>query len=277
MGGAIVTSLLRAGRAPLVFDVAPAAVATLVDQGAAGASSLEDLARRADLVGVCVANDAQVRSVVEGLLEHLAPGSVVSLHSTVLPETATWAAAAAGERGVGFVEAPVTGGPAAAAEGRLTFLLGGHDAHVAALGPLLDACADRRVRVDEVGQANLLKLCINLQTYVTHVAVNEAASLATQLGLPLEALKTAMEGNGQLGELTRNYLVLHELPQEVLDDPATLALREPLMAVIAKDLQLIRQVAAGIGKPVPGAELAARQLGDTYLLPDWQAEGVAHE
>ncbi len=273
MGGALVQGLLRAGHTPLVFDLDAPAVETAVGAGALAVDSLDELARRCDVVGIVVTNDAQVRAVLDGgLLEHLRPGSVVVLHSTVLPDTVRAAAAAAGEHGVGFVEAPVTGGAVAAAEGRLTFLLAGSEDDLAAIEPILDACAGRRIVVEDFGDANQLKLCINLQTYVTHRAAHEAASLATALGLPLDALKSAMEGNGQLGELTRNYLILHELPAELLENPAGLERRERDMAVIGKDLRHMAEVAAAAGVEIPGAAVAAATMRNTYFMPDEGAQ-----
>jgi 3-hydroxyisobutyrate dehydrogenase len=267
MGGSIVQALIRAGHKPIVFDIDASKVTQAVERGAIAANELADVADGADIVGLCVANDAQIRTVMEGLLPGLAEGTVVSLHSTLLPETVLWAAEAAEAKGVGIVEAPVTGGAVAAAEGRLTFLLSGDDADLATLEPLLAACAGLRVAAGPLGKANLLKLCINLQTYVTHLAVDEAASLASALDVPLEGLKTAMEANGQLGELTRSYLVLHELPDDVLADPATVAMREPQMAIIAKDISLLHAVAAQVGRDLPAVRLASERIDDTYKMP----------
>jgi 3-hydroxyisobutyrate dehydrogenase len=267
MGGSLVHALTDAGHKPIVFDLDASKVAKAVDRGAVAASGLRDVAERSDIVGVCVATDVQTRTVMEGLLLGLADGLVVSLHGTLLPETVLWAAQAAAAKGVGVVEAPVTGGPAAAVEGRLTFLLSGDDAHLAAIEPLLAVCAGLRVAAGPLGKANLLKLCINLQTYVTHLAAHEAASLATALGVPLDGLKAAMEANGQLGELTRNYLVLHDLPEDVLTDPGTVALRESYMGIIAKDIALMQAVAAEVDHDVPAIHLAGELLNDTYRMP----------
>lgn len=268
MGGALVDSLIAAGHHPVVFDIDQARIEDACGRGALAGTSLVDVGQRSNIVGVCVATDDQVDEVFEnGLLEGLAPGSLVSLHSTVLPETVTRAAEAARARGVGFVEAPVAGGEDAAREGRVTFMLGGDDAEVDALEPLLAACAGLQVRAGELGKANLLKLCVNLQAYVTLLAVHEAAGLATALDLPLEALKEAMDGNGQLSEMARNYLVMHELPEEMLDDPAVIAIRDPRVAIIAKDLRLMAEIGERIGRELPAATLAAERLDDTYFMP----------
>ena len=268
MGGSMVQALSTAGHTPVVFDLDTAKVAEAVDLGAVAAATLGEVASQCDIVGVCVATDAQVRSVLEGeLLDGLRPGAVITLHSTVLPETVTWAADTAASREVGFVEAPVTGGPAAAAEGRLTFLLSGAAEDIAAADVLFEACATARVDAGPVGKANLLKLCVNLQTFVTHLAIAEAASLARTFDVSLAGLKAAMDANGQLGELSAGYFSLQELPDELLDDPGLVAMREPLVAVIAKDIGHMQSMAASVGAEVPAVDVAAGQLTETYRMP----------
>jgi 3-hydroxyisobutyrate dehydrogenase len=97
------------------------------------------------------------------------------------PETISWASEEAAKYGVRVVEACPTGGYFAAAEGRTTFLLGGDPEDIATLGPILSACGETLVRAGPLGNANLLKLCLNLQTYVAHLGVAEAVRLAKEL------------------------------------------------------------------------------------------------
>lgn len=268
MGGALVTALAAAGRSPLVFDLDADKVAAAVASGAVAAADAADVGARSDIVGICVANDHQVRSVLaSGLLESLRPGAVISLHSTLLPETVRWVAEVAAPFRIGVVEAPVTGGPAAAAEGRVTFLLAGEPEHVGAIEPLVAACGLARVDAGPFGSANLLKLCVNLQTYVTHLAIAEAASLARSVGVPIEKLEAAMSANGQLGEMSASYIVLQEFSEEVLDDPGIIAIREPLVAIIRKDIELMRSVATDADAEVPAIGLASERLVETYRMP----------
>ena len=120
-------------------DIDPLAVRQVAELGAKGAGSLADVARASDVVGVCVPADAHVRSVLDGpdgLFAHLSPGAVVAVHTTVLPETIEWASASGVACGVTIVEACLTGGPTAAAEGRTTFLLGGDPDDLAAIDPI---------------------------------------------------------------------------------------------------------------------------------------------
>ena len=142
----------------------------------------------------------------------------MAIHSTVLPETVTWAAAEAAPHGVRIVEACLTGGHVAAAEGRTTFLLGGDPDDIAALEPVLSACGETLVQAGPLGNANLLKLCLNLQTYVSHLGVAEAVRLAKDLDLPVEGLKEAMRANGQLGRMGEMFFGLHELPDSIIED-----------------------------------------------------------
>jgi 3-hydroxyisobutyrate dehydrogenase len=164
------------------------------------------------------------------------------------------------------VEAAVTGGAAMAAEGRSTFLLGGAAEDLVALEPILAACGDVRIHAGPLGQASRLKLCINLQTYATFMGVSEAATLAQHFDLPLDALRTAMAANGQLGDMTRSYMTLFDFTEEALADPATRRFLEGYANIIEKDLDLITRLAAEAGVPVPTAELAGRVARRVYRL-----------
>jgi 3-hydroxyisobutyrate dehydrogenase len=269
MGAALVQTMLRAGLAVVVFDLNPDAVTRLVEQGAQSAGSLADLAGRCPVVGVCVPADAHVRAVLDGpdgLLAHLPAGATVAVHSTVLPETVTWAADAARPHGVAVVEAAVTGGVAMANEGRSTFLLGGDEADFAPLEPVLDACGEVRIHAGELGQASRLKLCINLQSYVTFTGVYEAGMLARRAGLDLDALKTAMEANGQLGLMTRNYMMLLDFRPEDVEREGTRRFLQGYVDIADKDLDLIARLGDEAGFPVPTAELVRGLMPRIYRL-----------
>jgi 3-hydroxyisobutyrate dehydrogenase len=271
IGRPLVESMLRAGLAPTVFDLDAEPLQAVVGQGATGATSVAEVARSSDVVGICVPADAHVRAVLggpEGLLANLGAGAVVAIHSTVLPETVVWAAAEAAPHGVRIVEACLTGGHVAAAEGRTTFLLGGDPADIAALAPILSACGETLVQAGALGNANLLKLCLNLQTYVSHLGVAEAVRLAKDLDLPVEGLKEAMRANGQLGRMGEMFFGLHELPDSIIEDRNILPMRRTSGAIIQKDLELMRLVGERHGVDLPGRDLAEAQFFRTYLLPD---------
>ena len=269
IGRPMAESLLRAGVPVVVNDLDPAVVEQVVALGASSAATAAELATKTRIVGVCVPADHHVRAVLtgpDGLLARLAPGSVVAIHSTVLPETVIWAHAEAAPHGVAVVEAAVTGGAAAAAVGKSTFLLGGNPADLEKLSPLLDACGDVRVFAGELGQASRLKLCVNLQSYATFMGVFEAATLATRLGLSLDALRTAMRANGQLGPMVESYLTLHDFSAEDVASPGLQSMLSGYAAIIEKDLDLILRLAADAGVPVPAAEAARTVARRVYFL-----------
>lgn len=271
IGGPMVTNLLAAGVPVVVNDLDEAVVAGAVAAGAVSAPTLPGLADAVRVVAVCVPADAHVRAVLDGpdgLLAHLAAGSTVAVLSTVLPETVLWAAEAAADRGVGVVEAAVTGGFMAAAEGRSTFLLGGDPATFGPLEPLLAACGDVRIHAGGLGSASRLKLCVNLQTYATFLGVSEAATLAKSLGLELDALMAAMQANGQLNEFVANYLILHQLPAADLADPAMQQTLAGYAAIIEKDLDLIGRLADSVGVDVAVARTAAAEARRVYFLEE---------
>jgi 3-hydroxyisobutyrate dehydrogenase-like beta-hydroxyacid dehydrogenase len=166
------------------------------------------------------------------------------------------------------VEACLTGGHVAAAEGRTTFLLGGDPADIAALDPVLSACGEIFVQAGPLGNGNLLKLCLNLQTYVSHLGVAEAIRLAKRLDLPVQGLKEAMRANGQLGLMGESFFGLHELPDSIIEDRNILPMRRTSGAIIVKDLELMRLVGKQHGVDLPGRDLAEAQFHRTYLLPD---------
>ena len=270
IGRPLVESMLREGLRPTVFDLDPEPLAAVVARGAVGAGSVAEVAHASDLVGVCVPADAHVRAVLDGpggLLANLSEGAVVAVHSTVLPETVTWAAAQAAPRGVRIVEACLTGGHVAAAEGRTTFLLGGDPEDIAALEPVLSACGETLVEAGPLGNANLLKLCLNLQTYVAHLGVAEAVRLAKDLDLPVDGLKEAMRANGQLGRMGEMFFGLQELPDSIIEDGEILPMRRTSGAIIQKDLELMRLVGEREHLDLPGRDLAEAEFFRTYRLP----------
>lgn len=268
IGRPLVESLLRAGVPTVVNDVNPTVVDELVVLGAVPAPALADLATHARLVSICVPADEHVRAVLDGpdgVLAHLAPGSTVAIHSTVMPDTIFWAADAAEARGIRLVEAALTGGPTAAAEGRSTMLLGGADADLAALAPLLSVCTETTVHTGPLGTANKVKLCLNLQTYVAIAGAGEAARLATTLGVGLESLTEAMRANGQLSPSIEGYLTLHHLSDD--DRRAVAALLGGHVAIIEKDLRLMAELAATVDQDIPFADLTAAQIPTTFFQP----------
>lgn len=112
-----------------VFDVRVEAMAPFVEGGATAAASVSDVAE-ADIISITVFDDAQVSSVItadNGLATHAKPGTIVAIHSTIADTTAVDLAEKLKPQGIHIVDAPVSGGAAAAAKGELAVMVGADD------------------------------------------------------------------------------------------------------------------------------------------------------
>lgn len=189
IGGPMAGRLAKWPGGLTVFDLTPDAVAKVVDQGARAASSLSELAASSYIIGICVRDDAQVRTVVTGLLEGAAPGTIVTVHSTISPETAVDLAAVCAERGVTLLDAPISGGAPGAEQGRLAVMVGGpRDAYVRLKEPFA-LTSDMLVHAgDNVGAGTKMKLARNLLHFISFAATAEASRLAQAAGIDIAKL-----------------------------------------------------------------------------------------
>ncbi len=267
-GAPIAAHLVPAGFETTVFDLAPAAMTELVAGGAAAARSPREVAERADVVGICVPADEHVRAVVlgdDGLLAGAAPGTVLAIHSTILPATAVALAEAAAARGVAVLDACVTGGAARARARQLTFLVGGDAAALERARPFLQVAAEKILHAGPVGSGAKLKLCLNLITYLQWAAAYESFALARAVGLPQEILEEAGRSNGQLTPLMAAFLATHKAPEEARRSEAMQTALRGYMQLAEKDLACALQLAreAGVSLPVGGlvSQLMARLYG----------------
>jgi 3-hydroxyisobutyrate dehydrogenase len=271
IGKPMAARLAPAGFETTVFDLDPAPVRELVEAGAKAAASARELAAASDVVGVCVPEDAHVRAVIlgeDGLLAGAAPGLVIPIHSTILPATAIELAAACSERGVKLLDACVTGGAARAAQGTLTYLVGGDAEALARIDPYLMASAQKVIHAGELGNGCKLKLCINLITYTQWQAAYEAAALAKAVGLPQEILEEAGKSNGQITDLMIQYLALHKAPEEARRSEGFQALVRGHMQVAEKDLAWVLKLAREAEVALPGAGLLSQSMARIYGVED---------
>ncbi len=264
----IAANLVPAGFETTVYDLAPEPVATLVAAGAKAADSPRALAARADVIGICVPADEHVRAVVlgeDGVLAGAARGTVIAIHSTILPETAQELARVAAPLGVDVLDACVTGGAARAKARQLTFLVGGAPEALERARPVLEVSAAKVLHAGEVGNGAKLKLCLNVITYIQWAAAYESFQLAGATGLPPELLEEAGQANGQLTPLMLSFLALHKAPDAARASDSMQAMLRGHMHVAEKDLAWALELArrAGVSLPVGGlvSQLMARLYG----------------
>jgi len=271
-GKPIAAQLAASGLETFVYDIAKEPVEELVAAGAKAAATPRDLGANVDVVGICVPEDAHVRAVVfgdDGLLAGMAPGGVILIHSTVLPETAHDVAEAAAASDVAVMDACVTGGAARAQNRQLTYLIGGPEAALEKARPYFEATTDVPVvHAGDLGNGAKLKLCINLITYIQWAAAYESFALARAIGLPQEVLEEAGRANGQLTELMTTYLTGHKLPEEVRKSEGFQALMRGHMNIAEKDLAWALQLARKSGVALPVGSLVSQSMARLYGVED---------
>lgn len=271
-GKPIAAQLAASGLETFVYDIAKEPVEELVAAGAKAAATPRELGANVDVVGICVPEDAHVRAVVlgdDGLLAGMAPGGVILIHSTVLPETAHDVAEAAAASDVAVMDACVTGGATRAQNRQLTYLIGGPEAALEKARPYFEATTDVPVvHAGDLGNGAKLKLCINLITYIQWAAAYESFALARAIGLPQEVLEEAGRANGQLTELMTTYLTGHKLPEEVRKSEGFQALMRGHMNIAEKDLAWALQLARKSGVALPVGSLVSQSMARLYGVED---------
>ena len=263
--------LVAAGLETTVYDVDATAVAALAGEGAHAASGARQLAAAADVIGVCVRDDEQLRAVVtggDGLLAGAAEGDMVAVHSTVLPDTVRELAAVADKQGVVLMDACITGGASGAEQGTLTTMVAGDEATLEGLRPYLDAFSASVLATGPVGSAAATKLCNNLVTYLEFLAAFESRLLAAGSGLDPDTLERVLVSNGNLTDQMQSFLALHKLPAAAREDPGLQTMLAGFAGLAEKDLALTLEYAAQNGVELPGTERCRELMRRVYGVID---------
>ena len=170
-----------------VYDVRPEAMTPLVEAGARAATSLAEVAS-ADVIGITVLNDRQVREVVAELTAHMRPGTVIAIHSTISDRTAAELADELAAKQIHIVDAPISGGAAAAKKGDLAVMVGATPEAYELVKEPFKRFAGLVVHAGEPGAGTRMKLARNMLTFTSYAAACEAARLAHECGLDIVAL-----------------------------------------------------------------------------------------
>src|SRR3954467_4977136 len=175
IGEPMALALIRAGWSLTVYDTASEKTAKLADEGASVATETDELSS-CDVLVLVVPDDAAVESLLEGPKGWLASGGperTVIVHSTVMPATASRLAQTAADWGVGLLDAPVSGGADRAERGELTIMVGGNEAVLERVRPLLEAEGSRILHVGQAGAGAATKLANQLMMLSPLAAAHE--------------------------------------------------------------------------------------------------------
>ncbi len=249
MGRGMAANLLKAGFPLTVWNRTAERAAPLVDTGAAAGDSPAGVARHSDIIVTCVSDTPDVEAVVlgpAGVIEGARPGALVIDCSTISPATTRDIAARLRERGVHFLDAPVSGGSEGAAKGTLSIMVGGEAEQVERAKPVLAAMGKTITHVGGPGAGQMVKLVNQILVVVTMQGVAEALLFAQAGGLDLEQTLAAV-GGGAAG----SWMLNNRGPQVIQRDfrPGfTIDLQQ-------KDLRLVLETADQLGIPLPSTAM----------------------
>ncbi|MEF2072915.1 2-hydroxy-3-oxopropionate reductase [Consotaella aegiceratis] len=208
MGRPMAKNLLKAGYSLVVYDkFAPAD--DLLALGAEAGSSSKDVASKCEVVITMLPNSPHVREAVmgeDGVLDGARPGTILVDMSSIAPAASQEIGAAAAEKGVVMLDAPVSGGEPKAIDGTLAIMVGGDAAAFEKVEPILQVMGGSVVRVGDVGAGNVTKLANQMIVALNIAAVSEAFTLATKAGVSPEAVFDAIKG-GLAGSTVMNAKV----------------------------------------------------------------------
>jgi 3-hydroxyisobutyrate dehydrogenase-like beta-hydroxyacid dehydrogenase len=164
------------------------------EHGGKAAESPAAAAKGADLVFTCLGDDPDVEVVVKEALGGLKSGAIVVDHTTASPSLARLLSDLLAEKGVGFVDAPVSGGQAGAVNGKLSVMCGGDAAHVEASRGAMEAYSARIVHIGPAGHGQLCKAVNQICIASLLQGLSEGVHFATRAGLDIERVLEAISG-----------------------------------------------------------------------------------
>ena len=252
MGNPIAGNVLKAGFAMTVFDKHAPATENLVQAGAKRASSAREVVEQSEIVLSCLPASPDVETVYlepGGLIERARPGTILIDLSSVLPSTPRKIEPRAKERGLHFLECPVSGGVSGARAATLAIMVGGDPEILARVRPVLRAIGPNIFHVGPVGAGNTVKAINNMMACVNSLAMMEGVVLGVKAGLdPMTIYEVVKASSGGSKALERIVTAL--IPRNF----------EPGFKVrlMNKDLETFNTIAKDLHVPVSFSNVAQR-------------------
>jgi len=262
--------LVAAGHEVRVFNRTQEKAQAWADQhGGTACATPAEAAQGANFVALCVGADADVREVSygdTGVLSAMQEGSVLVDHTTASAELARELGAKCAEQGVGFVDAPISGGQAGAENGALSVMCGGDQAHFDQALPLIDSYAAAVTLVGGVGSGQLTKMCNQILCAGAIQGAAEAIAFGQKAGLDMDLVLQAVT-KGAAGSW-----YLSNRGETMVSDQFDFGFAVDWMA---KDLGLVQQEGAALGAAMPLTELTNSFLAETQQAGENRMDATA--
>jgi len=257
MGTPMAVNLTNAGHEVVGFD--PVAV---IPEGVTKAQTAQEAASGADVVITMLPNGDIAHSVASDILPVMTKAAVLLDCSTIDVASARAMDQLAQDHGIGFLDAPVSGGVGGALAGTLTFMVGGSDSSFATARPLFDIMGQKSVHCGAAGNGQAAKICNNMILGITMIGTCEAFALADKLGLDRQAMFDVVSTSSGYSWTMNAYCPAPGIgPQSPADNDYKPGFAADLML---KDLRLSQQAAIDVDADTPmGA--AATALYQTFV------------
>jgi 2-hydroxy-3-oxopropionate reductase len=262
MGSPMAANLVRAGHTVTGYNLQQEAIDKLVADGGKGAGSIAEAVAGAEIVITMVPADPHVEQAIlgeGGVLENVKPGTLIIDMSSITPQTSIKVAAAAKEKGVRTLDAPVSGGEAGAIEAVLSIMVGGEADDFAEAKPLFDVLGTTVIHVGPAGAgqtvkaANQLIVAVNIQVVAEAVVFLENAGV--DLPAALDVLAGGLAGSTVLNRKKANMVNREFAPGFRID-------------LHHKDMGIVTAAARAVEAPLPVGSLVAQLVASARANGD---------
>ncbi len=256
MGQKIALNAVKGGHDLVVNDLAKQLAEPLLQAGATWADTPAGVTAGADAVMMSLPGPQEFEAVTlgeGGLIETIQPGQIVCDLTTNSPTVVRRVAEKFAEKDAHLMDAPVSGGPAGAATGKMAIWVGGDKAAYDKVLPLLQSVSDQPKYIGDVGSGSIAKLVHNLTGYLLHAATAETFTMGVKAGLDAESLWEAVR-QGALGRrLIFDAMTLQYLPGRF--DPPDFALK-----LARKDVSLACEVGRDFDVPMRLSHMVLQEM-----------------
>lgn len=259
MGVPMALNMLRAGHELFVHSANRASCSALAAQGARIAGSIGDIVDEVEVFCACRVTPEHSKEIFlgEGGVVASARTDVLCIDfATVDPATAKIIGAALAARGMGFLDAPISGGPYAAVDGSLTVIVGGSEADVARAAPVFASVSKQVRHMGPIGAGVTTKLCNNVISITTHALLAEAMVLGAKAGIDSHRLYDALRASSARSNSLERVVPNHFLPRNFTAAAS--------MVTIMKDLACGIDLGRELGVDLSLAQAAMRRYVEAF-------------
>ena len=252
MGKPMASNIAKAGFELTVYDLREERCKELAALGARVVASAREVAEKSDIVEIAVVDDDQAERVVlgdQGVIHGARTGSIVAIHSTILPATVRKIAARCSAQGVEVIDAPMSGGQKGAEDRQLAYMAGGDAAVLEKCRPVFVTSASHIFHLGGLGTGATAKMLIQIVVCLNMIAAHESQLLCDKTGLDFKSFQEVLHVSSGQSNVLDNWQRFKR-PEE----PE--AVRRRRADVFEKSLSPALELARDVGADLPGTALA---------------------